>query len=85
MFVALVVYLFTWERPREEIESIATKGFRQSPCRRLAQLFEDLWATLRIRAFRLHLGMYLGGYISQDILNARVHRTSSRSRCWAPW
>ena len=38
--------------------------------RNLEQLFEDLWATLRIRAFRLHLGMYLGGYISQDVLNA---------------
>ena len=25
---------------------------------------------MRIRAFRLHLGMYLGGYISQDIFNA---------------
>ena len=25
---------------------------------------------MRIRAFRLHLGMYLGGYISQDVLNA---------------
>ncbi len=24
---------------------------------------------MRIRAFRLHLGMYLGGYVSQDILN----------------
>ena len=30
----------------------------------------DLWATMKIRAFRLHLGMYLGGYISQDIFNA---------------
>src|SRR5262249_50208746 len=36
---------------------------------KLVQLFHDLWATLRIRAFRLHLGMYLGGYISQDLLN----------------
>jgi len=25
---------------------------------------------MRIRAFRLHLGMYIGGYISQDIFNA---------------
>src|SRR5688572_33292216 len=38
--------------------------------RRLTQLYSDLIATLRIRAFRLHLGMYLGGYISQDIFNA---------------
>ena len=31
---------------------------------------DDLAATMRIRAFRLHLGMYLGGYISQDVFNA---------------
>ena len=68
-FVALMVYLFTWERPREEIESIAPKD-SGSPLQAVAQLFKDLWATLRIRAFRLHLGMYIGGYISQDIFNA---------------
>jgi oligogalacturonide transporter len=67
--VALVVYLFTWERPREEIESIAPKD-SAGPLHALTQLFEDLWATLRIRAFRLHLGMYIGGYVSQDIFNA---------------
>jgi oligogalacturonide transporter len=33
-------------------------------------LYRNLFSTLRIRAFRLHLGMYLGGYISQDIYNA---------------
>ncbi|HEY5760828.1 MAG TPA: MFS transporter [Steroidobacter sp.] len=70
MLVALVVFTFTWERPREEIESIAVDHGEQSPLRRLTQLYSDLIATLRIRAFRLHLGMYLGGYISQDIFNA---------------
>ena len=70
MLVALVVFTFTWERPREEIESIAVDHGDQSPLRRLTQLYSDLVATLRIRAFRLHLGMYLGGYISQDIFNA---------------
>src|SRR5262249_54421989 len=33
-------------------------------------LYTQMGSTLRIRAFRLHLGMYLGGYISQDIFNA---------------
>jgi oligogalacturonide transporter len=70
MLVALAVFTFTWERPREEIESIAVDHGEQSPLRRLTQLYSDLIATLRIRAFRLHLGMYLGGYISQDIFNA---------------
>jgi oligogalacturonide transporter len=67
VFVALAVYLFTWERSRAEIgDAPPPPG---GPGRQFAQLFEDLVATLRIRAFRLHLGMYLGGYISQDVLN----------------
>lgn len=70
MFVALMVFLFSWERPREEIESIARAEAAPSPWRGLQRLYSDLWATMRIRAFRLHLGMYLGGYISQDIFNA---------------
>src|SRR6186713_3115379 len=68
VFVALAVYLFTWERPREQIPGF-DRPPQRSPFSNLGQLFEDLAATLRIRAFRLHLGMYLGGYISQDILN----------------
>ncbi len=68
VFVALAVYLFTWERAREEIPGY-DKPPERSPFSNLTQLFEDLAATMRIRAFRLHLGMYLGGYISQDILN----------------
>lgn len=70
MLVALAVFTFTWERPREEIESIAAAQGDSSAFGRFKQLYSDLWATLRIRAFRLHLGMYLGGYISQDIFNA---------------
>lgn len=70
MLVALAVFTFSWERPREEIESIALAQGDASPLGRFKQLYRDLFATLRIRAFRLHLGMYLGGYISQDIFNA---------------
>jgi oligogalacturonide transporter len=33
------------------------------------RMFADLFSTLRIRAFRQHLAVYLGGYISQDIFN----------------
>jgi oligogalacturonide transporter len=68
VFVAIAVYLFTWERPRHEIPGADTPP-EKSPFSNLEQLFEDLRATLRIRAFRLHLGMYLGGYVSQDVLN----------------
>ncbi len=68
VLVALAVYLFTWERPLEEIPA-ADRGPMKSPFTNLRQLFGDLAATMRIRAFRLHLGMYVGGYISQDVLN----------------
>jgi oligogalacturonide transporter len=69
MLVALAVFTFTWERPRGEIESIVSDD-KTSPLRSLRKLYSDLWATMRIRAFRLHLGMYLGGYVSQDVFNA---------------
>jgi oligogalacturonide transporter len=68
VLVAIAVYLFTWERPRGEIPG-ADQPPAKSPFSNLDQLFDDLKATMRIRAFRLHLGMYLGGYVSQDILN----------------
>jgi oligogalacturonide transporter len=70
MLVALAVFLFSWERPRDEIESIAQAQEQPGAMHALKRLYGDLWATLKIRAFRLHLGMYLGGYISQDIFNA---------------
>ena len=68
VLVALAVFFFTWERPREQIAGF-DKPPDRSPFSNLSQLFEDLAATMRIRAFRLHLGMYLGGYISQDVVN----------------
>ncbi|MBC8026689.1 MAG: MFS transporter [Steroidobacteraceae bacterium] len=68
VLVAIAVFLFTWERPRSEIPD-ADKPPAKSPFSNLEQLFGDLAATMRIRAFRLHLGMYLGGYVSQDVLN----------------
>jgi oligogalacturonide transporter len=70
MLVVALVYLFTWER-----EPGYPKGAESSPMNAgvldtLQGLYTQMWSTLRIRAFRLHLGMYLGGYISQDIFNA---------------
>jgi oligogalacturonide transporter len=70
MVTTLIVFTFSWERPREEIESIVPVQGSASPLQSLQRLYSELWATLKIRAFRLHLGMYLGGYISQDIFNA---------------
>jgi oligogalacturonide transporter len=55
------LYAFSWERHRPEDARIVTAR---------PSLWRNLSSTLKIRAFRLHLGMYLGGYISQDIFNA---------------
>ncbi|MGN0920990.1 MAG: MFS transporter [Cellvibrio sp.] len=67
MFVVLITYLFTWER--EPLQEDIDKP-KIPPLESLKNVFVNLSSTLRIRAFRLHLGMYLGGYISQDIFNA---------------
>jgi oligogalacturonide transporter len=68
MLVLLITYLFTWER---EAPPQAMQIAKQEPLLSgLTNLFRNIGSTMRIRAFRQHLGMYLGGYISQDIFNA---------------
>ncbi|WP_323814907.1 MFS transporter [Cellvibrio sp. NN19] len=69
MLVVAITYLFTWER-EPTIETEEKSNSNSSPLNSLKMVFVNLSSTLRIRAFRLHLGMYLGGYISQDIFNA---------------
>jgi len=69
--VVLLVVIFTWERPYTEAElqvqpaPLDLKAAALIP----VAMFRDLFSTLRIRAFRQHLSIYLGGYISQDIFN----------------
>lgn len=69
--VVLLVVIFTWERPYTEAERqvqprpLDLRGAAMIP----VVMFRDLFSTLRIRAFRQHLSIYLGGYISQDIFN----------------
>ena len=67
MVVLLITYLFSWER---EADPAAVQEKKTSFLAGLANLFRNIGSTVRIRAFRQHLGMYLGGYISQDIFNA---------------
>ncbi|MBO9622554.1 MAG: MFS transporter [Sphingomonas sp.] len=69
--VVLLVTIFTWERPYTEAEMEicpAPLDLRTALLIPVA-MFRDLFSTLRIRAFRQHLSIYLGGYISQDIFN----------------
>ncbi|MET0309375.1 MAG: MFS transporter [Sphingomonas sp.] len=68
MLTAGFLYLFSWERdrPGEALPEARPGGALDA----LRALYRNLFSTMKIRAFRLHLGMYLGGYISQDIFNA---------------
>lgn len=71
MFAAGLLFLFSWERPASEIAALRPAGDqRPSVGSAVNALYRNLFSTFRIRAFRLHLGMYLGGYISQDVFNA---------------
>lgn len=71
MFAAGLLFLFSWERPASEIAALRPAGDqRPSIGSAIRALYRNLFSTFRIRAFRLHLGMYLGGYISQDVFNA---------------
>lgn len=66
MLAAGALYLFSWERHRPDTAPQPSRGIGAN----FVGLYRNLASTLRIRAFRLHLGMYLGGYVSQDIFNA---------------
>jgi oligogalacturonide transporter len=72
MVTAGLLYLFSWERHLPgSAEAIGQHPVGAGgPGQALKALYRNLFSTMRIRAFRLHLGMYLGGYISQDIFNA---------------
>jgi len=69
--VVLLVVIFTWERPYTEAEKLVqpTPLDMKTAAMIPVVMFRDLFSTLRIRAFRQHLSIYLGGYISQDIFN----------------
>lgn len=73
-FALCMVYLFTWERPKElkskealqAEQEAASLSFKES----IRHLIIELLSTFKIKIFRQHLGMYLGGYIAQDVFNA---------------
>jgi oligogalacturonide transporter len=69
MVCLALIYKNTWERPFDEIPAdinMENRSFLQN----VHKIYADLFSTLRVKTFRHHLGMYLGGYISQDIFNA---------------
>lgn len=72
--VLTLVYFFTWERPRDQMSEASLRAEKERQSLTLGQSLKrlnvELVSTLRIRIFRQHLGMYLGGYIAQDVFNA---------------
>ncbi|QGY28789.1 MFS transporter [Pantoea cypripedii] len=72
--VLTLVWRFTWERHPEDFSAESLRAEQQKSqltlLQSLKRLYIELASTLRIRIFRQHLGMYLGGYIAQDVFNA---------------
>ena len=69
--VVLIVLLTSWERPysEDELRQPVSKLSWSEAAHIPGRMFRDLASTLRIHAFRQHLSLYLGGYLSQDIFN----------------
>ncbi len=73
MVVLFFVYLGTWERSLAEIEQNERKIDDRAKLplsTRLYNIYYDFVSTLKIKTFRSHLGMYLGGSVAQDIFNS---------------
>ncbi|WP_431224541.1 MFS transporter [Serratia sp. L9] len=72
--VLTLVYFFTWERPAalksEAMRELERERQQLTLWQSLKRLNTELTSTLRVRIFRQHLGLYLGGYIAQDVFNA---------------
>lgn len=69
--VVVLVIVSSWERPYDAQEAAlpSARLDMASALRLPGRMFADLFSTLRIRAFRQHLSIYLGGYIAQDVFN----------------
>lgn len=73
MIVLFFVYFGTWERPLEEIQQndhSEEEGGKEPFATRIYHIYYDFTSTLKIKTFRSHLGMYLGGSVAQDIFNS---------------
>lgn len=72
--VLTLVWCFTWERSADDFSAESRRAEAEKRGLNLAQslkrLIVELASTFRIGIFRQHLGMYLGGYIAQDMFNA---------------
>jgi oligogalacturonide transporter len=70
LFVLAVgtTWWFSWERDPNSLINRGTT--QQSTAPLLSRIYRALLSTLKVRAFRLHLAMYLGGYTAMDVYTA---------------
>ncbi|MFC6322977.1 MFS transporter [Companilactobacillus baiquanensis] len=72
IIILIFLYFFTWERPLSEIVNDEVDNpdeDKLSLGQKFEQIYIDLLSTFKIKAFRTHILMYLGCYISQDIFS----------------
>ena len=61
----IFVYKFTWERDIE-----VSKKQHSSLFKEIKFIFINIFSTLRVRAFRLNLLMYIGAFVALDVFGA---------------
>ncbi|API86720.1 MFS transporter [Francisella uliginis] len=61
----IFVYKFTWERDIEVSKKQHTSLFKE-----VKFIFINIFSTLRVRAFRLNLLMYIGAFVALDVFGA---------------
>jgi oligogalacturonide transporter len=61
----IFVYKFTWERDIEISKKEHTSLFKE-----IKFIFINIFSTLRVRAFRLNLLMYIGAFVALDVFGA---------------
>ena len=59
------VYKYTWER-----DIVVPKKLNTTLLRELKNIFKNIFSTLRVRAFRLTLLMYIGAFVALDVFGA---------------
>ncbi|WP_341780279.1 MFS transporter [Levilactobacillus sp. HBUAS70063] len=72
----LITYKFTWERPISEIQATLPDDIKESDVQERTNLVKFFWeamvsyfSTLKVKAFRQHMYLYLLGVTAQDLFS----------------
>lgn len=73
MICVIISYFATWERPltaemQKELENTEQKK-ESHPVKFILNLFKEYFSTLKVRAFRKHLAIYLLSFTGKDVYN----------------